>query len=422
MTMTTRRTPTPEEQAARQKQIELLKRLAPDRGTFESLVQALLSSKLLPQGSFKILPVIFKTPALRNYQLMSSDTRLRLAQPWHNVAIWSSRGVGNLTFVDIDDPRIVRGKIEEATGKLFPRTYTVATRPFSEHVHYYFKQTQYSVQKFCKTMNVRDLDNLKTTLYDVKGVGGTSYVVAAGSVRENGDKYAVDDQYPVQEIEPWLVDWIVDDFKKFKAGKATLKKKRLAEQAALEEKFTPEQRAEMRQQNIPDGFYIAADDSQSYLRWRAGQLASLGLPRDFIQQGLRRLVVEDCVNGKEYLQTHEESIAHIADNPTLHIGNPSWFYKRGVSSGEVLIGARPVENLSEQRSEQSRHGAMVEIIEAFPNEIDSEEAWQFLREGVIGFNKLGAQKQAVAAARAEAGFEVKALGNHHWSWIRKGSR
>ena len=81
-----------------------------------------------------------------------------------------------------------------------------------------------------------------------------------------------------------------------------------------------------------------------------------------------------------------------------------------------------IEMSSEQQPDQSRHGAMVEIIEAFPDEIDSEEAWRFLREGVIGFDKLQAPKQAVADARSEAGFEVKPLGNHHWLWVRKESR
>jgi hypothetical protein len=414
MRMTTRHPLTPEEKAERQQQVDLLQSLVSkhEREPFETIANRLLTSKLLAAAHFEVLPVIFKTPALRNYQNMMPATRMRLAQPWCNVAIFSERGVGGLMFIDIDNPKTVQD-IEKSKGKLFPDTYSVVTRPFSTHEHYYFRQTDYSVKQFRKNINIRDLDNLKTTLYDVKGIGGTSYVVAAGSIRENGDLYAIGNSSPVQDITPWLVDWIVADFKKFKAGKATLRRQHLAKQKALAMEFTPEQRAEMRSQNNPDGFPIAESDTREFLSWRAAHLASFGFSRDVIRRGLKHLLIENCVNGKDYLEKHGDTIIRIAESPSLHIGDSTWFYERAEKTMSGLTGQVPP---------QSRHGAMVEIIEAFPNEIDSDAAWKFLREGIVDFDKRSGMKQAVANARAEAGFKVKTLGNHRWLWVRKESR
>ena len=67
--------------------------------------------------------------------------------------------------------------------------------------HFYFKQTRYSVARLRKEANRKDTTKWVTsentgllmhpTLYDLKGVGGGGLVVAAGSVRKDGEVYTV---------------------------------------------------------------------------------------------------------------------------------------------------------------------------------------------------------------------------------------
>src|SRR5579862_9441675 len=137
-----------------------------------------------------------------------------------NAGVVSFRGIGNLCFFDDDSG--VAARIEKETRRKFPTTYQVRTRPGSDHMHYYFVQTEYSFKKFgwsqSKTINVRDISRLvdspsggkmHPTVFDLKGIGGASLVVAAGSSRPNGDIYTcVRDVEPVS-IPDWLVDWVV---------------------------------------------------------------------------------------------------------------------------------------------------------------------------------------------------------------------
>src|SRR5205809_164588 len=72
-----------------------------------------------------------------------------------------------------------------------------------------------SVNLNVKDMNETDGEGKHPTLYDVKGIGGGSLVVGAGSVRESGEVYkAMDDDAEVLPIPDWLVDWIVADVTK----------------------------------------------------------------------------------------------------------------------------------------------------------------------------------------------------------------
>lgn len=112
-----------------------------------------------------------------------------------NAGVVGMCGVGRLCFLDND------GGIPADVIARLPKTYTVATRPDSSHMHFYFTQTEYGVRKFgrnAKTINVRDTTDIipspsggvmYRTLFDMKGIGGASLVVAAESTKPNGDKY-----------------------------------------------------------------------------------------------------------------------------------------------------------------------------------------------------------------------------------------
>src|SRR5207247_2248038 len=147
--------------------------------------------------------------------------------PNHNVGIVGTRGAGNLVFLDIDSDGVVE-RIEQQTGRTMPATYVVQSRPQSAPYkrHFYFRQTEYSVQHFTKEINVKDLtktnkEGKPSTLYDLKGCGGGGFVVAAWSIRENGERYtAIDEATPVVPIPDWLVDWIAADVKHYRSERA----------------------------------------------------------------------------------------------------------------------------------------------------------------------------------------------------------
>src|SRR5437588_4598932 len=124
-----------------------------------------------------------------NYEMRQATsvydvTQLAKLYPNHHVGIVGKRGIGNMMFLDIDGEGVVE-EIERETGQKMPLTYIVQSRPQSAPCkrHFYFRQTAYSFTKFggatSKQINVKNR-------YDVKGVGGSGYVVAAGCIRDTG--------------------------------------------------------------------------------------------------------------------------------------------------------------------------------------------------------------------------------------------
>jgi hypothetical protein len=185
-----------------------------------------IATPLVERG-FRVTPVHPETKSgvMRNWQdhqATTADEVLKHAKyyPHHNVGVVGKRGVGRHMFLDIDADGVVE-RIEREAGRKIPRTYTVCSRPESAPYkrHYYFTQTDYSFKKSgawkAKNVNVRDLTRreksrsglmLHPTLYDIKGIGGGSLVVAAGSVGENGEVYKCIDDSPVIPVPDWLID------------------------------------------------------------------------------------------------------------------------------------------------------------------------------------------------------------------------
>lgn len=155
-------------------------------------------------------------------------TSLSFARQWalefpsHHVGVVGTKGIDKLMFLDIDADG-VEERIARETGYDMPLTYTVQSRPHSAPFkkHFYFRQTAYSVLKIKSGHNVKDLTrwekskntglDIHPTLYDVKGTGGGGQVVAAGSIRDNGEKYTVFVDAAVLPVPNYLVDWIVKD-------------------------------------------------------------------------------------------------------------------------------------------------------------------------------------------------------------------
>ena len=296
----------------------------------------------------------------------------------HNVGVVGKRGVGRHCFLDVDAPAVVE-RIESETKHEMPKGYRVKSSPTSKpyKTHFYFTQTPYSFEKFggweAVNSNVKDMttidDGKHPTLYDLKGVGGGSLVVGAGSVKQTGEVYTCVDDGPVPEIPDWLVDWLVNDVDKYWDAVDAEKAEKLALKEAEQKRYTPNERVQMRRKNLPEGFDIFFEDRYEYLYKRSCTLSSMGLRARSLEVALTDLLENDVVGGKEYAQTDKgRSMLHkLANNPSLKPGNGSWFYKtkekrpkRRTPTVSTLSHRRPIIL---QGRPQTCIEAMVKIIE-----------------------------------------------------------
>lgn len=349
--------------------------------------------------------------------------------PHHNVGVVGKRGIGRHCFLDIDSEGIIE-RIEKESGHKMPKTYTVCSRPDSlpYKKHFYFVQTEYSFKQFggwdAVNVNVRDMTGLNTskngnlqhpTLYDLKGIGGGSLVVGAGSVREDGEVYECIDDSPVFPIPTWLVDWLVADIEKYRSAKAQEYAHKAREKQAAAQ-LTEAKRRELRLQNRPDGFDIAEEDTYDFLRWRASHLSGLGITGEAMVQALTHLVQSYCHGGEAFVGSEkgQRMIKKVADEER-HVGNARFFYRQK---------PQPKRNASGKKLVLTRNAAKREVIRRvvsqFPDTITREDALQRIRED-LGRDGLTLEerrdKNALSLARSYAGFEV-----NRNSWQRKPDR
>ena len=379
-----------------------------------------IATPLVERG-FRVTPVHPETKSgvmrnWQNHQATTPDEVLRHAKyyPHHNVGVVGKRGIGRHMFLDIDAEGVVE-RIEE-TGHKMPQTYTVCSRPESAPYkrHLYFTQTPYSFKRFgswnAKNINVRDLTRLERsrsgmlmhpTLYDIKGVGGGSLVVGAGSVRDNGEVYACIDESPVVNVPEWLVEWLLADFQKYRVGRdMELKEKHEAKVVAL--RMSEAERRKLRQQNLPDGFDIAGEDIYDFLRWRASSYSGLGETGDELAQSLTYQAIRFCEGGEAFANSEsgQRTISKIASEERK-VGNATWFYRRAAAKVDIHHMTPP---------SPSKVAVIKEIMSDFPTPISKADALERIR---IGLEKEGypfderTDKDKLLNARKALGFEVK---------------
>jgi hypothetical protein len=361
----------------------------------------------------------------QNFQLTTIEDVRKYAKyfPHHNVGVVGKRGVGRHCFLDVDAKGVVE-RIESETKHEMPKGYRVKSSPTSKpyKTHFYFKQTPYSFEKFggweAVNSNVKDMTTLDEegkhpTLYDLKGIGGGSLVVGAGSVKQTGEVYTCIDDSPVPEIPNWLVDWLVEDIDKYWDAVDAERARKLSLKEADQKKYTPEERVQMRRKNLPEGFDIYLEYRYEYLYKRSCTLSSMGLRANALEVALMDLLENDVVGGKEYAQTDKgRSMVHkLAHNPSLKPGNGSWFYR----TKEKRPKRTPtVSTLSDRRpiilkvKPQSSVEAMVRIIVGFPDRLAATHAYDRIEAGLAGrfpFDRKGKRDQVyVSRARKRAGF------------------
>jgi len=384
------------------------------------------------QRGFKICPVHPNSkagdfPRWNTHPIDNLSKLDQLAQdyPHHKVGIVGRRGIGNHVFVDIDAPG-VEERIVRETGQPMPNTYVVQSRPQTAPYkkHFYFTQTFYSLRRLGKKeINVKDLtvtdEGKHPTLYDIKGSGGGGFVVAAGSVRENGEVYTALNDLPIAPIPDWLVDWIADDHHKFLSAKHELRKARQRAVASL----APSEREALQKQNVGAAFDVSEDDAFYFLNSRAGSLASLGVEREDIEVLLAKQAMRFVAGGKDLVQSKKgKRLLHeIAFNPKLRLGNASWFKKQ--RSYTKPNGGLVIVNNTKPKGKGPRARCLQNIIAGFPDGLPSTEAYDRLQEALRGTGYAldrtsPTDLKAIERARRAAGFRVKTVGKRGHVWLK----
>jgi hypothetical protein len=366
---------------------------------YESIATAAL------ERGFKVTPVspAEKRGVLLRWNRHPSTNRSEIMQhakdyPTHNVGIVGRRGIGNEMFLDIDADGVLE-QIERESGREMPPTFTVASRPQSApwKRHYYFKQTAYSFNTFRTETNVKDLTYLKEgkhpSRYDLKGVGGGGLVVAAGSVRADGEVYAVTNDEPVVPIPDWLVDWLSQDIHRYKSelakSRAEKRAKAKADQLDAESAGIPAADRDVSE----DGIY-------EFLARRAGSLASLGIRRGSIERLLAELAEDFCNGGKAFAGSTngKAKVRALALSPRLKIGNAS-FFKR---LKPTLVGTTLILPPKVPTPKETRHELMVEVLRGFSGQHLGQRRLQPAACGAAGHG-LRAQPQTCTAPHEGSG-------------------
>jgi bifunctional DNA primase/polymerase-like protein len=167
---------------------------------------------------------------------LSTATQNAYDYPNDDVGLVSTRGAGHFFWLDIDH-KSVEDRIFRDTGHRLPRTLTTLSRPKTApwKKHLCFRQTAYSVSMWRTEMTgirdftmPKDADGKVPNLFDVKGVGGGGFVVAAGCCRQTvtsdgivEEMYTMEDgDAPVIDVPDWLVKWVIEQYRKFRSEDA----------------------------------------------------------------------------------------------------------------------------------------------------------------------------------------------------------
>jgi hypothetical protein len=373
-----------------------------------------------------------KRAVLHNWNRNPTTTLSEVLQqakdfPTHNVGIVGRRGIGNDCFLDVDADGVVEG-IERHTGRKMPLTYTVCSRPHTApwKRHYYFKQTRYSVTRLRKEANRKDTTKWVTsentgalmhpTMYDLKGVGGGGLVVAAGSVRKDGEVYAVINDAAVVDIPDWLVNWLVEDLGTYRSACAKERREHAATAAAIPE----EARAVRQQMGDESAFDISEADIYLFINWRAPQFAAMGMQGKILEKALVQQVEKFCAGGNKFIASDagRRQIHKAAFNKRLKVGDASFFNRLGQNRRVALS-----EGLKVFVPSATRKSLLVAAMKVFPDRVTVDDGYRRLQRVLDGTgftveSKTKAGQKAVREARKDAGFHTEQASDG-WMWVRR---
>jgi hypothetical protein len=377
---------------------------------------------------FKVVPVhpLEKRGVLWNQYRQPATTVSEVSQHAkdfsdYNVGVVGVRGVGRHCFLDIDADGVVE-QIQMEAGHKMPMTYTVQSSPAKKpwKRHFYFLQTEHSVRTFKKQFNRRDTTTTVTsdkgtlmhpTRYDFKGVGSGGFVVAAGCVRKDCERYTILQDAPVVPIPDWLVDWLACDQKRYLSECAKERRK----QAESVTRIPDNARNARQAVGDPSAFPIREVDIHDFMLWRAGTFACLGIERRTIERLLIEQVTRFCAGGESYAKNHGDTIRNVAFGKRLHPerADVSWFYRIGERKKAGLRLAVP--------SISTKKGLLIAAMRRMPDRIPADEGYDRLQKALAGTEFTldpgkGSQK-ILSEVRRASGFTTTRT-SKGWVWVR----
>jgi Bifunctional DNA primase/polymerase, N-terminal len=345
---------------------------------------------------------------------LSEVIQLSKDYPTCEVGIVSSRCVNSPLFLDIDG-RGVLEQIESETGRKMPLTFTVQTRPQSKpwKKHFYFSQTPFSYSTFKKEITgIKDLSGLDAdrkypNRYDVKGIGGGGYVVAPGSMRENGEVYTTEHDGPIIPIPDWLVTWLVQDVHKYRSQMASLRE-------AEKKKHLEAMEARSRTEPLPE---YSKDEINIFLWNRAVSFAPLGVRREDIERSLAAQMEDFMKDGQRLAIEWKDRIHDISFDPNLRIGTFAKAYLGKLKRPLSIKAPEPISQPGQIIIVPTRHRYQIMDTEIanFPSSILASEVYTRLgkavtRAGLTLYKDIPADQAAVQRAMRKATYGCRNIG------------
>jgi hypothetical protein len=335
----------------------------------------------------------------------------------------------NLFVLDIDRAGVTKQILEDNPGKKIPNTYVVQSRPQSNKskVHVYFRHTPYSIAEFTKIAlryakkstkeisGIRDRSLPKDergyhpNRFDVKGSGKGGYVLGAGSVHgpeDGGEVYTILKDFPVADVPPWIVDWIVAvSSKEFDAREADTAARRA--HAKRVNALDPAKRTKLQRQNDPDGFIISKEGTYLFLLYKARYFAEQGPSRKTLKAFLIDRAIDACHDGRAFVESEvgKRAIEHILDKVQIDTSE-SWLQREDLDDDEKT----DVRSLTVVNSQQK---TLMNIVEEFPDEISADDVYARLDLD----KKSKADCELARRAMRACGFSAKNTGGK-WMWTR----
>ena len=341
--------------------------------------------------------------------------------PNHNAAVISRRGVGNLMFLDIDSPGVLK-RIEEETGqKISGITFSVCSRPQSAPYkrHFYFRQTAYSVKKWRTESNVRDITQWvpdknnnpsHPTLFDLKGIGGGGYVVAPGSVRANGEVYTVIDDLPVTDVPDWLVNSLAEQITSWNSAK----RQEQVEHARQVSTLSKSEQSALRKAGVASGFKYPGSEIFPFMNWRAAILASNAISRKNIQRQIIEELNRNFAGGKEFTGSENGMKKIRGMVASKRLGTVHWDWVGPKKKATLCDGFKFTVP-------RSRPSILVDAMRKFPNSVNATDGYERLRRALVGTGfqlvKGKAAEKAVAQVRKAAGYCTRRT-KGGWAWVK----
>lgn len=363
-----------------------------------------------PQNKRGVFWGQYKHPATN----LSEVTQLSKDYANHEVGIVSRRGINKVMFLDIDGKGVLE-QIESETGRKMPLTLTVQTRPQSKpwKRHFYFLQTPLSYSTFkreitgIKDLAASDAMGKYPNRYDVKGIGGGGYVVAPGSMRENGEVYTPEHDVPIVQIPDWLVTWLDQDVHKYRSQAATLRE--------LEKKKHLEA-MEARDRNEPLPEY-SKDEINTFLWNRAISFAPLGIRREDIENLLTAQMEDFMKDGQRLAIEWKDRIHDISFDTNLRIGTFNKNYLGKLKRPLSIKAPEPISQPGQIILTPTRHRYQIVETEIanFPSSILASEVYTRLekavtRTGLTLDKDNPADQAAVQRAMRKAAYGCRNIG------------